>query len=296
MTESSPRPLRLAVAQLELAPGALEANRARTVAAVAEARGQGARLVVLPELASSGYRLRTPEAVAAAAEEIPGPTTEAWARAVAGSDCTVVGGICERRGRDHFNAVAVVGADGVRAVYRKLHLFDQEQLLFAPGDAGLPIVDLPFGRLGVLVCYDLRFVEALRILALRGADVVAVPTAWVGGFDVAMPADGIIDQVRAAGVQANLNGVFVAAASRVGADGDLTYLGQSCVLGPYGRFVVEPQDRTAESVMVAEIDLADARRAKVRGPRIRPLEDRRTDVYDAMLGYREVPVSGCRGR
>jgi N-carbamoylputrescine amidase len=280
------RPLRLAVAQLELAPGALEANRARTVAAVLEAGDGGAELVVLPELASSGYRLRTPDAVAAAAEEIPGPTTAAWSEAAARAGCTVVGGICERRAGEYFNAVAVVGAGGVLAVYRKLHLFDEEQLLFAPGDAGLPVVDLPFGRLGVLVCYDLRFVEALRILALRGADVVAVPTAWVGGFDRAIPADGIIDQVRAAAVQANLSGVYVAAASRVGADGDLAYLGQSCVLDPYGRFVVDPQPASAESLVVTDVDVAEAGRAKVRGPRIRPLEDRRTDVYDALLGYR----------
>jgi predicted amidohydrolase len=281
------RPLRLAVAQLDLAPGALDANRSRTVAAVLEAAEAGARLVVLPELAASGYRLRTPEAVAAAAEETPGPTTAAWAEAAARGGCTVVGGLCERRGDAFFNAVAVVDATGVRGVYRKLHLFDEEQLLFAPGDAGLPVVDLEFGRLGVLVCYDLRFVEALRILALQGAELVAVPTAWVAGFDRAIPADGIIDQVRAAAVQANLNGVFVAAASRVGADGDLTYLGQSCVLDPYGKFVVEPQSGAAAVVAVADVDLADASRAKVRGSRIRPLDDRRTDVYDAMLGYRD---------
>jgi predicted amidohydrolase len=271
MNDPTSRPLRLAVAQLDLATGAVEANRERTLAAVLEAGEAGASLVVLPELASSGYRLRTAQAVAAAAEEIPGPTTAAWARAAARAGCVVVGGVCERRGDAFFNSVAVVDETGVRAVYRKLHLFDEEQLLFAPGDSGLPVVDLPFGRLGVLVCYDLRFVEALRILALRDVELVAVPTAWVGGFDREIPPDGIIDQVRAAAVQANLNGVFVAAASRTGADGDLTYLGQSCVVDPYGRFVLEPQSATAETIAIADIDLADARGAKVRGPRIRPL-------------------------
>jgi N-carbamoylputrescine amidase len=286
MTDTPSRPLRVAVAQLDLAPGTLEANRTRTVAAVLEAAGAGARLVVLPELASSGYRLPTREAVAAAAEEIPGPTTAAWADAAARGGCTVVGGVCERRGDAFFNAVAVVDAAGVRGVYRKLHLFDEEQLLFSPGDAGLPVLDLEFGRLGVLVCYDLRFVEALRILAVRGAELVAVPTAWVAGFDRTIPADGIIDQVRAAAVQANLNALFVAAASRVGADGDLAYLGQSCILDPYGRFVIPPQASDAAAVAVADVDLADAQRAQVRGPRIRPLHDRRTDVYDALLGYK----------
>jgi N-carbamoylputrescine amidase len=278
------RRARIAVAQLDLRPGAVDDNRRRTVAAIEDAVGQGAELVVLPELASSGYRLGTPEAVASAAEPIPGPTTAAW-QAAAGDGCTVVGGICERRDDQFFNSVAVVDASGVIGVYRKLHLFDEEQVLFAPGDAGLPVFDLPFGRIGVLVCYDLRFVEALRILRLQGADLVAMPTAWTGGFDPKPPADGVIDQVRAAAVQANLNSVFVAAASRVGSDGDVRYLGSSCVVNPYGRFELDPRSGADESVSVVEVDLEDARRAEVRAPRIRPLADRRTDVYGDLLGY-----------
>jgi predicted amidohydrolase len=277
--------VRVAVAQLRLAPGALEDNRRRTVQAIEDAAARGASLVVLPELASSGYRLGSAAAVEAAAEPIPGPTTDAWQRAAAATGCFVVGGICERRGDDRFNSVAVVGPDGVLAIYRKLHLFDQEQVLFQPGDAGLPVVDLPFGRIGVLVCYDLRFVEALRVLALQGADLVAVPTAWTGGFDPTPPADGVIDQVRAAAVQANLDGVFVAAASTVGQDGDVRFLGSSCVVDPYGRFVLEPCSGTEEAVEVVDVDLDAARRAKVRAPRIRPLIDRRTDVYAELLGY-----------
>lgn len=278
------RVARVAVAQLDLAAGALQDNRCRTVEAIHDAVGRGAELVVLPELASSGYRLRTPEAVAVAAEEIPGPTTETW-QAATGGACTVVGGICERVGDVFFNSVAVVDATGVIGVYRKLHLFDEEQLLFTPGDAGLPVFDLPFGRVGVLVCYDLRFVEALRILKLQGAELVAMPTAWTSGFDRDPPAGGVIDQVAAAAVQANLNSVVVAAASRVGRDDDVRYLGSSCVVNPYGRFVLDPQSRQDEVVAVVEVDLADARRADVRAPRIRPLADRRTDVYDDMLGY-----------
>lgn len=284
-TDHPPRRVRIAVAQLDLPAGAVEANRAHTVAAIERAAGEGARLVVLPELASSGYRLRDPEAVSAAAEPIPGPTTAAWQGAARAADCVVVGGICERDGEDRYNSVAVVDGDGVLAVYRKLHLFDEEQLLFRPGNAGLPVVDLPFGRVGLLVCYDLRFVETLRILALQGAELAAMPTAWVAGFDRVPPPDGVIGQVRAAMVQANLDSVFLAAASRVGDDGGLRYLGSSCVVDPYGRFVLEPQDDRSEIVSVVEVDLAEARRAGVRAPRIRPVADRRTDVYGELLGY-----------
>lgn len=275
---------RIAVAQLELRPGALEDNRSRTAAAIEEAAAAGAELVILPELASSGYRLGSREAVEAAAEDVPGPTTEVWRRAAAGR-CAVIGGVCERAGESIYNGVAIVGADGAIGRYRKLHLFDEEQLLFAPGDAGLPVVDLPFGRVGVVVCYDLRFVETMRILSLRGADIIAVPTAWTGGFDPKPPADGVIDQVRAAMVQANLNSVYVACASRVGEDDGVHYLGSTCVVDPYGRFVLEPRDAVDEAVVVIDVDIEAARRAKVRGPRIRPVIDRRTDVYDELLGY-----------
>lgn len=273
--------MRVAVAQLELAPGALDANRERTTQAIREA---GADLVVLPELASSGYGLVTKEDVERAAEPIPGPATEAWRQAAGGG--IVVGGVCERDGDAVYNSVAVVGGEGVLGRYRKLHLFDNEQELYAPGDEGLPVFDTPFGRLGTLVCYDLRFVEAMRILAVQGADVVAVPTAWIYGFNRPTQREPIIGHVRNAALQANLNAVFVAVASCIGDDGGpLKYLGSSCVVDPYGEFVLEPRDDEHEAVCVVDLDPQDARRAKVRGPRIRPLENRRTDVYDEWLGY-----------
>ena len=276
--------MRVAVAQLELAPGALAANRDTTAAAIREAR---ADLVVLPELASSGYGLTTKEDVDRAAEPIPGPATEAWLQAAGEAGSIVVGGICERAGDAVYNSVAVVDSGGVIGRYRKLHLFDNEQELYTPGDEGLPVFDTPLGRIGTLVCYDLRFVEAMRILAVQGADVVAVPTAWIYGFNrPEPPADGIIDHARNAALQANLNAVYVLVASTVGDDGGpLNYLGSSCVVDPYGQFVLEPRDDEHESVSVVEIDAEEARRAKVRGPRIRPLDNRRTDVYDEWLGY-----------
>lgn len=275
---------RVAVAQLELRPGQIESNRERILEAIGAALGRGANLVVLPELASSGYRLRSWEEAHAASETIPGPSTEAW-REEARGECYVVGGICERDGNALYNSVAVVGPEGVLAIYRKLHLFAEERLLFMAGDAGLPVVTLPFGRVGVLVCYDLRFFEAARIVSLQGADLIAVPTAWAPGFDHTPPPDGIIDQVKAATVQANVCQVFMAAASRVGEDGDLPFLGSSVVVDPHGRYVYGPAGRTEELVEVVELDLAEARRAKVRHPLITPAADRRTDVYAEVLGY-----------
>lgn len=276
---------RVAVAQLELEAGALEANRQRTVQAIETARGEDADLVVLPELAASGYLLADWREARSVSESIPGPTTEAWQEQAKAGSCYIVGGLCEISGGSLYNSVAVVGPDGVLGAYRKLHLFDREQLLFRRGDLGLPVFDLPFGRIGVLVCYDLRFVEAMRVLSALGADLVVVPTAWAPGFDPTPPADGIIDQVRAAMVQANTSQVFVAAASRVGADGDVKFLGSSTIVNPNGRFVYGPASMEEEVIHVEEIDLSEARRSKVRRPLITPGADRRTDVYDDLLGY-----------
>jgi predicted amidohydrolase len=276
---------RIAIAQLELHPGALDENRERLLEAIRAAAAREADLVVLPELASSGYRFEGWREARAASEPIPGPTTELWRAEASSAECYVVGGICERAGESIYNTVAVVGPAGVLAIYRKLHLFADERILFEPGNVGLPVISLPFARLGMLVCYDLRFPEALRIVSLQGADLVAIPTAWAPGFDRTPPPDGVIDQVRAAMVQANLDQVFIAAASRVGADGDLPFLGSSVIVDPHGRLVYGPAPRDEEVIEVVELDLAEARRAKVRDPLITPLADRRTDVYGELLGY-----------
>ena len=111
----------------------------------------------------------------------------------------------------------VVGPDGVELHYRKLHLFDTEKQAFAPGDLGLPVVELGFGVVGLCVCYDLRFVETARALALQGAELILVPTAWLTGFDqVRWRDDGLAPQAQGAVLQANLNQSFIACASQAG--------------------------------------------------------------------------------
>jgi predicted amidohydrolase len=280
--------LGIGIGQLVCAPLDVAANVASTTAALRSAAARGARLVVLPELAATGYVLDR-EALLARAESAtaPGPVLSAWSAAARELGITVVGGFTESDGDRLYNAVAVIGPDGVVAgTYRKLHLFGRERDVFAPGDVGLPIFEVGGLRLGVVVCYDLRFPEAVRILALRYVDLVAVPTAWVAGFDAATSPTASIGQVDGALVQGNLNSVFLACADQVGAAEPFTFLGRSLVVDPYGRPVVGPLDAVAEDVVVVEIDTDDVRRARHRGPGISPLEDRRTDVYGELLGYR----------
>lgn len=278
--------LRVGLAQLSLGALDVERNVAHTVDAVEKAAAEGARVVVLPELASSGYVLHEP-LLRPVAEDVarPGPALTAWSGVAARTGTTVVAGFPEIASGRLYNAVAVFGPDGARCGhYRKLHLFAGEQDVFSPGDLGLPVVEVDGLRLGVVVCYDLRFPEAVRIHALRGVDLVAVPTAWVGGFDVP---DGAADigQVRTARVMANVNATPLACASQVGRAGPFEFLGSSVLVDPFGTDVAPPASRTEESVVVLDLDLTRLDRARNRGAGISPLAQRRTDVYGELLGY-----------
>lgn len=278
--------LRVGLAQLALAPLDVESNVARTVDAVEKAASDGARVVVLPELASSGYVLDEP-LLRPLAEPVrrPGPALTAWSDVAARTGTIVVAGFPEVEDGRLYNAAAVFGPDGrLLEVYRKLHLFAGEQDVFTPGDHGLPIVEVEGLRLGVLVCYDLRFPEAVRIHALRDVDLIVVPTAWVGGFD-APDAHSDIGQVRTARVQANLNSMPIACASQVGQAGPFEFLGSSVLLDAFGSDIAPPASRTDESVSVLDLDRAQLDRARNRGAGISPIAQRRTDVYAELLGY-----------
>jgi|SRR5882757_4042439 len=282
------RPLRIGLAQLDLDALDIEANVARTMAAIEQAAATGATIVVLPELANTGYVLdHTLLALAAEEVDADGLAITAWSTAAARLDVTVVAGFAERDGDRLYNSAVILGPDGaVAAHYRKLHLFAGESDVFTPGDLGLPMAEVAGIQLGVLICYDLRFPEALRIHAVEGADLVAVPTAWVGGFDRDKEPQEDIGQVRTVRVLANLNATPVACASQVGQTGPFEFLGSSLVVDAFGQDVAPPAARDAAGVTVADLDLGQVALARTRGDGMSPLTQRRLDVYDELLGYR----------
>lgn len=258
-------------------------NRHRLEARIAEAADRGAKLVVVPELAVSGYVLDKAR-LADVAEEVAGPTLQSWTALARQRGVLIGGGFCERSEGKLFNSAMLVGPDGLILHYRKLHLFDQERNIFSPGDLGLPVAETTLGGIGLCVCYDLRFVEVVRLLALQGASVVAVPTAWVGGFDqTPYDSEGFITQARGAVVQANLNQIYIACASQPGAVEGQTFLGNSLVVDPYGKVLAGPLDAVAEETLVADFDASVALAAQHRSELVNPRRDRRTDVYGVQL-------------
>lgn len=278
------RQLNLGIAQITGLPYAADANRERTVEVATELFDRGAELVVLPELIVPGYPADT-AALPEHAEPLDGPTVSAWTSLARERGGWIAGGFCERDGDRCFNSAVIVGADGVALHYRKLHPFRTEKHVFTPGDLGLPVADLPFGKVGICICYDLRFVETVRALTLEGAELVCVPTAWLPGFDdLRWDERGFAPQATGAIVQANLDQVFIGCASQAGRSDGLEFLGSSIVVDPLGGLRCGPLPGLEEELAVVEIDLDDAAGAQVRDDLIRPRADRRTDVYGVAVG------------
>ncbi len=280
VSASPARPLTLAVAQYEPRVGELDHNRTEAVAWVEAAADQGAQLVVLPELASSGYVFAdSAEADRLAEDPDRGATVRALIDACRRRHVHVVAGLAER-GRDcRHNSAVVLGPAGRLATYRKVHLFHDEQSWFRPGDQ-VVVVDLPFARVGVAICYDLWFPELPRALALQGAEVIAVPTNWVASFRTLLHDErGYCQGDIMAMASAAANGTVVACADRVGEERGTRFLGASIVVGPDGWPVAGPASPDRAELLVAEVDLAMVQKARRRTPRNHLLEDRRPQVY-----------------
>ena len=276
--------VQVALAQITGDPYAAHENRELSVRAAREAFEREARVVVLPEMIVPGY-VADRDGLMPIAEPVDGPSVEAWTALAAQHDGYLAGGFCEREGDALFNTAVVVGPDGLLLHYRKLHLFAAEKDAFAPGDLGLPVARTPFGVVGLCICYDLRFVETARILALLGAELILVPTAWIPGFDQERWDErGMCPQARGAVLQANLDQVFIACASQAGRRDGLEFLGSSVLADPRGRVVLGPLPKADDEIALTEIDLAAATEAQRRSDSIRPREDRRTDVYRLLVG------------
>jgi 5-aminopentanamidase len=268
----------VAVAQLALAVGEVEANREAARAAVAEAALAGARLVVLPELSDSGYVFSDAGEARSLASPAASGTPREWRSLAARHDLTIAGGFCELGGDGNlYNSAAIVDASGTRAVYRKAHLWDAEKKIFTPGGDAPPVAELPFGNVGLMICYDLEFPEWVRLAALSGADLIAVPVNWTAAGSPASAGERS-GEVVSAQAAASSNGVFIAVADRCGSERGVDWLGGSVIVRRGGYPAAGPvcADRTA--VLTATIHLRQA-----RDKRISELNDlfadRRPDLY-----------------
>jgi 5-aminopentanamidase len=230
------------------------------------------RLLVVPEMYTTGYNIGA-EAVAALAEPADGPTALAVAQIAKRHQLAIAYGYPERDGAGVvYNAVQLVDRDGARlANYRKTHLFgDVDRAAFAPGDDLVVQAKVDDVTVGLLICYDVEFPEAVRAHALAGTQVLLVPTALMRPFEYVarqiVPARAIESQL------------FIVYANHVGVERDFEYCGESCVVAPDGRELARLQD--GDQMAVADVSLDDLAASRNLNTYLR---DRRTDLYGAPL-------------
>ncbi|MBO8187766.1 carbon-nitrogen hydrolase family protein [Streptomyces spirodelae] len=235
--------------------------------AAGQAAARGARLLVTPELSLAGYALDDP---ARSAEPAAGDSAAAVSRIAAEHGVAIVYGYPER-GEDGavHNSAQLVGPDGIAlANYRKTHLYGPyEAKHYTPGEL-LPVqAELDGVRLGLLICYDVEFPEAVRAHALAGTDVLLVPTALMRPYDTVAET-----LVVARAVESQL---YVAYANRVGREGEFDFAGLSCLAAPDGTVPVRAPG-TGEALLVADADPVALRASRDRNPY---LADRRPELY-----------------
>ena len=231
---------------------------------------------MLPELATTGYVFRDRDEAGELAEPLDGPGVTEWCELAAIHNLVVVGGVCELDETGLLrNSAVIVDQTGVRACYRKVHLWDAEQLVFTPGEQAPPVVDVVGRRIGVLICYDLEFPEWVRLPALAGAQLLCVPTNWprFPRPDGERPMEVVRTQAAASG-----NRMFVAACDRVGRERDVDWVGGSVIVDPDGWPVAGPESGDDERLLIADCALELAWN-KTIGARNDVHGDRRPNLY-----------------
>ena len=254
---------------MDIRTGRHEANLARARDFAAQAHEAGADLLLLPELWYHGYDLERAEKWAAPLGE--GGFAHMAAMA-AEFGLYLVGSTLERHAGGVSNTAAMYSPDGaLSGSYRKIHLFRlmQEHRYLAPGDH-VTLCPTTWGPTGLAICYDIRFPELTRAMALAGAVLFLVPAQW--------PLPRVEAWFILARARAVENELFVAACNRVGNDGDVAFPGRSCVVGPLGRVLVEGDD--SERLLIAQVDLREMRKARRY---LTVYEDRRPDAYHVEL-------------
>jgi 5-aminopentanamidase len=243
---------------------------------------RGAGLTVFPECALTGYCFESLQEAIPFAEPIPGPSTQEIAGLCQQLKVYVITGLLEKEGEQYFNVAALIGPGRVIGKYRKIHLpFLGIDQFVNPGDLGFDVHETSIGRIGLNICYDCSFPESARVMALKGADVVVLPTNWPPGSEET--AEYVIN---ARGLE---NHIYFVAVNRVGKERDFRFIGRSRIVDTHGKTLAQASADT-EEVIYAEIEPAQARNKHiVRVPgkhEIDRFKDRRPEYYEVIAERR----------
>jgi len=271
--------MKIAGVQMDVALGDRTANLAAMEDRLREATRQGARLVVFPECVLTGYCFDSAEEAAAHSEPLPGPSTTRLAEACRELDAFAVVGLLESDGDRLFNAAALVGPGGLIGNYRKIHLpYLGIDRFTTPGDRPPGTWSADGVNVGMSICYDTSFPEPARVMALDGADLIALPTNWPPGAECTAECT--------TNARALENNVYYLAVNRVGTERGFRFIGRSRVAAPSGATLAS-LDHADEGILYADIDPAVARNKHlVRVPGLHEIDrfgDRRPEMYGRLV-------------
>ena len=257
------REIKAAAIQFTIRLGDIDANVEHVRGAVARAAGKGCQLAVLPEMWSCGFDYKNLPELAKRTPEV----VEEMGRLSAEHGMVLVGSLPEPDGEKVCNTAYVLDRGQLAGKYRKIHLFSlmNEDRSFTGGDSWL-VTDTSAGRIGVFICYDLRFPELARRLALEGAEILVVPGEWPKPREEHWRA-----LLKARAIE---NQLFVVAANCCGVVGKLDFFGSSLIIGPKGEFLAEGGYESCE--LVAPLDFAALENWREQIPCFR---DRKPEIY-----------------
>jgi predicted amidohydrolase len=261
---------KVATVQFEPSMFEKERNVAQLLALCEQAAAAGARLIVTPEMGTTGYCWFDRAEVEPFVETVPGPTTDRFVALARKHDCYIVVGMPEvDEDGIYFNTAVLIGPDGIVGRHRKTHPYISEPKWAAAGDLHNQVFETPIGRIGLLICMDIHFVETARLMALGGADVICHISNWLAERT---PAPYWISR-------AFENSCYVIESNRWGLERTVQFSGGSCVIAPDGQ-VVAVLDK-GDGVLLSEIDLDAARARRVLGEAV--FVQRRPELYPELL-------------
>jgi predicted amidohydrolase len=265
--------MRLALAQYALGPDVL-ANLRKGLALMESAARQGAQLIGFPELCLSPFFPQFPGQDASRyAVRIDDESIREFQAACRRWHLAAAPNVYLHEGPRRFDASVLIGADGeIHGVSKMVHIAQvpgfYEQDYYTPSDAGFRVYDTPWGRIGIVVCFDRHYPESIRTCVLRGAALILIPTANT----LDEPREVFECEVRAAAFQ---NGVYLAMCNRIGREGNTVFCGESMVVDPHGEVVAKATE--VEELLVTDLDLSHVGVARAKRPY---LSLRRPELYE----------------
>ncbi len=266
----------MAIVQMDPQLGDVASNLQQVSRRLEEAAQAGSDLVIFPECALSGYVYHSAEEARPSAVTRQDKVIAELQRVCTANNIYTVVGLLEADENNGalYNSAVLSGPSCPCQWYRKCHLPVLGVDRYVERGALLPVFDLPFGRIGILICYDVRFPEAARTLALHDIDLLVVPTNWPEGAE---SAPEFLTRARAWE-----NRIYVAACNRIGIERGTRFIGRSQVVAPDGSLLAQA-DGATETILYADLDVRQARQKKIVFEpgvfELDPVGGRRPDLY-----------------